>query len=851
MSDAEYLALNEPLVGGDDDADPGSSWAGEGPATSAPQYAAAPTYDDSEPPTLKLNYNDGDVYWIDPEEAAKARTLRDSDHVYESLDYDRCENKLFRDRFFGASKQQIDKVKAFTRSYNFWRWVFIFLIGATTAIVAFFIDYIVKHLQSSKFKTLDGMVRDCSDNSVSAGNNVGCLFGPWAALAVINSSMVLLASILTVFFAPTAAGSGIPEIKCTLNGVKRRDWLTFKTMCVKVIGVLFSVSATMPVGKEGPMIHSGAIIGAGLPQGKSTRIGIEVNKTTFRNDRAKRDFISAGSAAGVSAAFGAQIGGVLFSLEEGASFWNQSLTWRTLFCTMSSLFVLHLFQGPTVRSHEGGHSFGNGLLTSGGLLSFGNFEDYKRECILTSCGGANSNSTECPFNLSCEKPLWRVQDLIAFILMAIGGGLLGALWNHAQISITKLRMKFVTTSFRKLSEAVFFAFLNTSIMYTIAMYFGECESKSSVFPVNIEEDELRTYFCKSGEYNDMASLAFNPLEAAIKILFHSTANLSLATCAVFFILLATTACWTYGLMIPSGLFVPALVTGAAYGRFWGEIMHQYIDDGSYRGSYALIGSAAFLGGVVRMTISLTVILVEATNEISYGFPIMLTLLVAKWVGDSFNHGIYDAHIFLKKIPLLEYEAEEEMKRYCCRDVMSSPVKCFPSVARVGDIVRLLTETSHNAYVVVEKLEKPFGQMNENDLAEKRFIGVILRSHIITMLQLRCWGTRAGFTTNQMNLSHKDFVKKYPQRTPIEDVSLPDHVNDLFMDLSPYMNPTPFTITPEMPLPRVFLLYRSIGLRHIPVLDQVHRVVGMVTRKELTGYKVHELDHAFEHHHSEA
>lgn len=73
------------------------------------------------------------------------------------------------------------------------------------------------------------------------------------------------------------------------------------------MGLILSVSAGLNLGKEGPMVHIACCIGNILSY---------LFPKYGRNEAKKREILSAAAAAGVSVAFGAPIGGVLFSLEE-------------------------------------------------------------------------------------------------------------------------------------------------------------------------------------------------------------------------------------------------------------------------------------------------------------------------------------------------------------------------------------------------------------------------------------------------------------------------------------------------------------------------------------------------------
>nr|XP_033485740.1 chloride transport protein 6 isoform X1 [Epinephelus lanceolatus] len=826
-----------------------------------------------------------------PEELTILGEIRDEEDEilprkdYESLDYDCCISEPYVEILEGMDNRKAKKYEAM-------RWMMMFAIGVTVGLVGLFVDFFVRLLSKIKFTLVGDSLEKCSDK--------GCLPLSLLELLAFNMTFVFIASVL-VLIEPVAAGSGIPEIKSYLNGVKIPRIVRLRTFLCKAAGVLFSVAGGLFVGKEGPMIHSGAIVGAGLPQFQSiTFKRIKFDFPYFRSDRDKRDFVSAGAAAGVAAAFGAPIGGILFSLEEGSSFWNQALTWKVLFCSMSATFTLNFF-----RSGINFNKWGSFQLP--GLLNFGEFK----------CSDGDKN---------CH--LWTAVDLTFFVLMGVVGGLLGALFNYMNKSLAKYRIRHIhpKAKFIRVLESLLLAMVTTVVIFAASILLGECRDLSSPTTHNTtlsgSEDinsTIRQFFCTNKTYNDMATLFFNPQEAAIHQLFHQDGTFSPVTLSVFFLLYFLLACWTYGVSVPSGLFVPSLLCGAAFGRLVANILKVKLGMDIYSGTFALIGAAAFLGGVVRMTISLTVILIESTNEITYGLPIMITLMVAKWTGDFFNKGIYDIHIQLRGVPLLEWETEVEMDKLTASDIMEPNLTYVYPHTRVQSLVSILRTTVYHAFPVVtenrqnerdfmkgnilvsnnirfkkssvvsrageqrrrcqsmksypsselrnvcdeqntvvepaeegedllqqmlERRHAPYPNLypdqspSEEWTMEERFRpltfhGLILRSQLVNLL-IRgvCYAENQSSAT-QPRLSYAEMTEDYPRYPDIHDLDLALLNPRMIVDVTPYMNPCPYTVSPNTHISQVFNLFRTMGLRHLPVVNAVGEIVGIITRHNLT------------------
>ncbi|CAN6248760.1 unnamed protein product [Urochloa humidicola] len=669
----------------------------------------------------------------------------------ESLDYEIVENDLIKQDWRSRKKKQIFQ-------YIVLKWSLVLLIGLCTGLVGFFNNLAVENIAGFKLLlTSDLMLKQR-------------YFTAFLAYGGCNLVLAASAAAICAYIAPAAAGSGIPEVKAYLNGIDAYAILAPSTLFVKIFGSILGVSAGFVLGKEGPMVHTGACIANLLGQGGSRKYHLTCNWLRyFKNDRDRRDLITCGSAAGVAAAFRAPVGGVLFALEEAASWWRSALLWRTFFTTAVVAVVLRGLIG-FCRSGK------CGLFGQGGLIMF---------------------------DLSATIPTYTTQDIVAIIVLGVIGGVFGGLFNFLLDRILRA-YSFIN---EKGAPYKILLTITISIITSACSYGLPWLAPCTPCPVDAVEQcptigrsgNFKNFQCPPGHYNGLASLFFNTNDDAIRNLFSSgTENeFHMSTLFVFFTAIYCLGLVTYGIAVPSGLFIPVILAGATYGRIVGTLLGPISDLDP--GLFALLGAASFLGGTMRMTVSVCVILLELTNDLLMLPLVMLVLLISKTIADSFNKGVYDQIIVMK------------------------------GVERVGNIVQALRITGHNGFPVVD--EPPLSEAPE-------LVGLVLRSHLLVLLKGK------GFIKDKMKTSGSFVLKRFGafdfakagsgKGLKIEDLDFTDEEMDMYVDLHPITNTSPYTVVETMSLAKAAVLFRALGLRHLLVAPKTPGrppIVGILTRHD--------------------
>ena len=126
---------------------------------------------------------------------------------------------------------------------------------------------------------------------------------PIYAFAVLMA-LIFIAWILDklLSYEPDISGSGIPQIEGELKGLEDQNWR--KVFVAKFAGCVLAIGGGLALGREGPSIQLGGMIGKGFARRKNALLTEE------------RMLMSCGAGAGLAAAFGAPLAGVLFALEE-------------------------------------------------------------------------------------------------------------------------------------------------------------------------------------------------------------------------------------------------------------------------------------------------------------------------------------------------------------------------------------------------------------------------------------------------------------------------------------------------------------------------------------------------------
>lgn len=149
-----------------------------------------------------------------------------------------------------------------------------------------------------------------------------------ASHLLISLGLLILLFVVTclcIKFEPLCSGSGIPQVKGELRGKMNQNW--WKILIAKLAGGTAAIGAGLSLGREGPSIQLGAMVGKGF-----SHLG---NKLATE----EKMLMTCGAGAGLSCAFSAPLAGVVFTLEGLHKNFSTDILLSTMAASIAADFV--------------------------------------------------------------------------------------------------------------------------------------------------------------------------------------------------------------------------------------------------------------------------------------------------------------------------------------------------------------------------------------------------------------------------------------------------------------------------------------------------------------------------------
>lgn len=393
----------------------------------------------------------------------------------------------------------------------------------------------------------------------------------------LSTGYSALAAFLVTEISPQAMYSGLPALRAYISGFSVPGLLSMWVLPVKVTGLVLIMATPLWLGQEAPLVHVAAAAAA-----FALRL-IPRSLRHIKNAARCRDLTAAAASAGIAVAFGAPIGGVLFSLEEFAPI-SKSVLWRAYVCaTIASLLI------AAIDPYRTGHA--------------------------------------TLFHVKYDRK-WHSIEIVPFVWLGVLGGAYGALcsmlnadgraeqfiqWICPKVVKRRVPQAALATALASLIALPSFL-LRMPLEQMLQMLLADCT------PSNSQQNKL----CESPHF---FVLMYALLVGAVStpLIYRRVA-------------------------VPSGNLLPTLCVGALAGRLmghftiviltlWPSALSTAFCPASDKqcvtpGVYALVGAAACLTGVSRLTLTSVVIILELTGALSYVIPVMVGVMVAKWTADT-------------------------------------------------------------------------------------------------------------------------------------------------------------------------------------------------------------------------